>query len=201
MLVEGLRARQFRVELIGTGQTAWLQGATYGIILDSLINDFVSGEIEHAIWRAWEEEHPDVLVIEGQGSIMNPAYPGGFEILAAGRPHCIILQHAPARPAYDGFPDFPLDPLEKQRQVLELLSGRPVIAVTVNHEGLSTTQTRDACEQITRTLGVPAVDPFLQGLDPILNELTLRIQHLRDAQSLANTPRERRLSQASEVTS
>jgi uncharacterized NAD-dependent epimerase/dehydratase family protein len=201
MLVEALRARKFRVELIGTGQTAWLQGATHGIILDSLINDFVSGEIEHAIWRAWEEEQPDVLVIEGQGSIMNPAYPGGFEILAAGRPHCIIVQHAPARQAYDGFPDFPLDPLERQRQVLELLSGRPVIAVTVNHEGLSATQTRNACEQITQTLGVPAVDPFLQGLDPILDELALMIQSLREEQPSASAFPEERLSQAAEIPS
>ena len=34
---------------------------------------------------------------------MNPAYPGGFEILAAGRPDVVVLQHAPARRAYDGF--------------------------------------------------------------------------------------------------
>ena len=39
----------YRAEMIGTGQTAWMQGARYGMILDSLVNDFVSGEIEHAV--------------------------------------------------------------------------------------------------------------------------------------------------------
>ena len=179
MLLEALRSRQFGVELIGTGQTAWLQGAKYGIILDSLINDFVSGEIEHAVWSAWNDEDPDVLVIEGQGSIMNPAYPGGFEILAAGRPQCIILQHAPARLAYDGFPDFPLDPLEKQRQVIELLSGKPVVAITINHEHLDPTQTHRACEAISETLGVPAVDPLLHGLDSVVAVLLPWIQRAR----------------------
>lgn len=180
MLVEALRSRGLRAELIGTGQTAWLQGARYGIILDSLINDFVSGEIEHAVWTAWREENPDVLVIEGQGSIMNPAYPGGFEILAAARPHCVILQHAPARLAYDGFPDFPLHPLDKQRQVIELLSGKPVIAVTVNHEKLDADQTRRACQEIAALQGVPAVDPFLHGLDPVVEALLPWTQRIRE---------------------
>ena len=36
--------------MIGTGQTSWLQGIQYSIVLDSLINDFVSGEIEHIIF-------------------------------------------------------------------------------------------------------------------------------------------------------
>ncbi len=51
-----------------------------------------------------KEKKPDVIVIEGQGSLLNPAYPGGYEILAAARPDLIILQHAPARKEYDGFP-------------------------------------------------------------------------------------------------
>ena len=86
MIVQALKIRISKAEMIGTGQTAWMQGAKYSIVLDSIVNDFVSGEIEHAIWAAWKDENPDVIVIEGQGSLMNPAYPGGLEILAAGRP-------------------------------------------------------------------------------------------------------------------
>ena len=132
VLGDTLHARGYTAELIGTGQTAWMQGVRYGIILDSLINDFVAGEIEHAVWSAWEETRPRVIIIEGQGSLMNPAYPGGFEILAAGRPDVVILQHAPARKEYDGFPGYPIQPLGKQIQAIELLSGKPVVAVTVN---------------------------------------------------------------------
>jgi uncharacterized NAD-dependent epimerase/dehydratase family protein len=68
--------------MIGTGQTAWMQGARYSMIMDSLVNDFVAGEIEHAVWQAWNDQHPDVIIIEGQGSLMNPptravSNPGG----------------------------------------------------------------------------------------------------------------------------
>ena len=113
-----------------------MQGARYSIVLDSLVNDFVAGEIEHAVWSAWKEARPRAIVIEGQGSLMNPAYPGGYEILAAGRPDVIVMQHAPTRKEYDGFPGYPLHPLKKQIEVVELISGKPVVAVTINHEGL-----------------------------------------------------------------
>jgi uncharacterized NAD-dependent epimerase/dehydratase family protein len=171
LLVDALRAAGFRTELVGTGQTAWMQGARYGLVLDSLVNDFVAGEIEHAVWSAWHEGGADVIVIEGQGSMMNPAYPGGFEILAAGRPHAVLVQHAPARQDYDGFPGYRVHPLERQIQAIELLSDKPVVAVTVNHEGLSTEEVPAACRQIRESTGRPAVDVLLEGAGSLVDAL------------------------------
>jgi uncharacterized NAD-dependent epimerase/dehydratase family protein len=171
MLVDAFQAAGLTAELIGTGQTAWMQGVRYSIILDSLINDFVSGEIEHVVWTAWKEIQPDVIIIEGQGSLMNPAYPGGFEILAAGRPDVVVLQHAPARIEYDGFPGYPINPLQEQIQVIELLSGKPVVAVTINHEGLPLKEVPRVCVDITRSTGLPACDILLQGPDQVLSAL------------------------------
>jgi uncharacterized NAD-dependent epimerase/dehydratase family protein len=162
-IVQGFNRSGLRAEMIGTGQTAWMQGAKYSIILDSLINDFVSGEIEHAVWSAWFEGHPDVIVIEGQGSLMNPAYPGGFEILAAGRPDIVVLQHAPGREEYDGFPGYLIHPLSKQIQAIELLSDKPVVAVTINHEGLSDKQIPIVCNAIQKEVGLPVFDVLRGG--------------------------------------
>ena len=170
-IIESLHKAGFSAQLIGTGQTAWMQGAEYSIILDSLINDFVAGEIEHAVWKCWDEKKPDFIVIEGQGSLMNPAYPGGFEILAAGRPDGIILQHAPARKEYDGFPGYPLHSLEKQMHIIDILSGKPVLAITVNHEGLKGQEIVEACKEITRKIHLPAVDPLIEGCDKIVSVL------------------------------
>lgn len=163
VLVEALEAAGVSAEMIGTGQTAWMQGARYGMLLDSVVSDFMAGEIEHATWLAWKEQNPDILVLEGQGSLMNPAYPGGYEILAAARPHAVVLQHAPARLEYDGFPGYPLDPLEKQKQAIELVSGRPVIAVTINHENMDLEAVPAAAKEIERTTGLPAFDVLLEG--------------------------------------
>jgi uncharacterized NAD-dependent epimerase/dehydratase family protein len=171
VLTDALESAGYKTELIGTGQTAWMQGVRYGIILDSLINDFVAGEIEHAVWSAWEQAHPDIIIIEGQGSLMNPAYPGGFEILAAGKPDVVILQHAPARKEYDGFPGYPLDPLEKQIQVIELLSGKPVIAVTINHEDLNLEKIPAVCSDIASSTRLPACDVLRDGAGPVVEAL------------------------------
>jgi hypothetical protein len=92
--------------------------------------------------------HPAALVYEGQGSLMNPAYPGGFELLAAGRVRCVVMQHAPARKEYDGFPNFKMDPLEKQIAAVELVSRAKVVAVTVNHENMNLIDVPAACADI-----------------------------------------------------
>jgi uncharacterized NAD-dependent epimerase/dehydratase family protein len=173
-LVEAFEAAGVGAQLIGTGQTAWMQGARYSIILDSLINDFVAGEIEHAVWLAWKETGARAIVLEGQGSLMNPAYPGGFELLAAGRPEAVLLQHAPARAEYDGFPGYPLHPLERQIRAIEMISDRPVVAITLNHEGLAAADIPEVCERLQRETGLPVVDPLVQGLDDLVPLLLQR---------------------------
>jgi len=162
-IVDGFSERGYRSEMIGTGQTAWLQGAKYGILLDALVNDFLTGEIEHAVVTAWDEERPDVIVIEGQGGLLNPAYPGGYEIIAAARPDVIVLQHAPARKAYDGFPQYPIQPLAKQIEALEVISGKPVAAIAVNHEDIPREQIGLVCAAITQLTGLPAADVLIHG--------------------------------------
>lgn len=174
ILLDALERTGLCTGFVGTGQTAWLQGADHCVIMDSLVNDFVSGEIEHVVWSAWKASRPEVLVIEGQGSLMNPAYPGGFEIMAAGRPHAIVLQHAPARMEYDGFPGYALHPLPVQIQAIELLSGKPVVAITVNHEGLDDIEA--ACRRIREETGLPAFDVLSDGAAGLVDTLRARIE-------------------------
>lgn len=166
LLVQELRKQGINTELVGTGQTAWMQGAKYSLILDSLVNDFVAGEIEHAVLSAWRDD-TEIIVIEGQGSLMNPAYPGGLEILAAARPDIVIMQHAPARREYDGFPGYPIHPLTKQIKAVEMLSGKPVVAVTVNHEKIQKSKIKAICQQINIQAGLPTFDVLINGADDL----------------------------------
>ena len=170
-LTHALQATGAAAEFIGTGQTAWLQGSEYGIILDSLLNDYVSGELEHIVWKAWSEKHMDYAIIEGQGSLMNPGYPGGFEILAACRPDAVIMQHAPARSEYDGFPGYPVDSLEDQIFLAEFLSKKPVIAVTINDEGIPVGKVDDVCSDISQKTGRVVLAPLHHDLAPIITQL------------------------------
>ena len=171
IIVHAFRKAGMKAEMVGTGQTAWMQGAKYSMIMDSCINDFVSGEIEHAVHEAWKNESPDLIVIEWQGSLMNPAYPGGFEILAAGRPDYVIVQHAPKRIEYDGFPGYILHPIKEQINAIETISGKKVIAVTVNHEEMTREEILPACAKITEETGLPAFDVLEYGADELVELL------------------------------
>ena len=170
-ITQALNASGVKAEMIGTGQTAWMQGAKYGIRLDAIVNDYVSGEIEHAIWQCWQEEKPQVLLLEGQGSLMHPAYSGGFELIAAGRPHAIILQTAPKRTAYDGFPDFPMAPLEKELKVIELLANRPVLALTLNHENMTDAEIETTQRQYETHFGIPCCDILKHGTQKVIDNI------------------------------
>ncbi len=168
-MAHGLQQKGYSAEFIGTGQTAWLQGAEFSIVLDSLINDYVSGELENVVLRAWDAKQMDFAIIEGQGSLMNPGYPGGFEILAACRPDCIIMQHAPARLEYDGFAGYPVDSIEDQIFLAEFLSKKKVVAVTVNDENISVENIDQECEKLRDRTGLPVVAPLHHSLDPVIS--------------------------------
>lgn len=163
LLTEALNRAGIPAVMVGTGQTSWMQGVKYGLILDSLVNDFVSGELEHVVVEADRKESPRVIVVEGQGSLAHPAFPGGFEILAATRPRGVILQHAPARRTYDGFPNYPLAPPEAHIRAIDTLFRTRVIALAVNHEAVEREKVREVVAEIERRLGLPCCDPLLQG--------------------------------------
>lgn len=102
---------------------------------------------------------------------MNPAYPGGHEILAAGRPDIVILQHAPARKEYDGFPGYRLHRVKKQIQAIELLSGKRVVAITLNHESLGDKELEIAADRLRASTGLPVCDVLRHGIGPLIDVL------------------------------
>ena len=83
--------------MVYTGQTGWLQGYPHGFIFDATPNDFVCGELEGAILECARELEPEVIFIEGQAALRNPAGPCGSEMIISAGASGVILQHAPAR--------------------------------------------------------------------------------------------------------
>ncbi len=159
-LNEEMKRRGKLSVMIGTGQTAWMQGFPYTVVIDSMINDFMPGGIESTIVEAWEKERPDFMFLEGQGSVIHPAYPGSFELIAAGKPDAIVLQHAPKRLDYDGFDGIRIPPIDKFIRILEELSDKKVIAISINRENMEKDEMDRAINDIEKKYGVYAFDPL-----------------------------------------
>lgn len=149
-----------RSVMIGTGQTSWMQGFKYTVVVDSIINDFIPGALEEATYQAWTNERPEYIFLEGQGSVLHPAYPGSFELIGACRPDGIILQHAPARKFFDGFEKYRIPDLDKYIRILEMLSDRKVIAISLNTENMNRHQVMKEKTALEKRFGVPVFDPL-----------------------------------------
>lgn len=158
ILVRALNDRGIRAVLVGTGQTGLIQGAKYGVALDAIPCQFCSGEMESAVVDAFEVEHPDVIVIEGQGALSHPAYLSSAFILRGSKPDAVVLQHAPSRPMLGDFPDVPMPTPESEIRLIETFADTKVIGLTINHEHMSDAEVSAAITMYELELGIPATD-------------------------------------------
>ncbi len=168
-LTEAMRKAGFRAEMIYTGQTGWMQGAKYGFVFDSTLNDFISGEMEHAIVQCWEEAKPDIIFIEGQSSLRNPSGPAGAEWIVSADANAAVIQHNPARKQYKDMEYYPAYiPEIKDEIALIKIYGAPTVAITVNTAKMTEQDARDYAAQKEQELGIPVILPLEDGVDRLV---------------------------------
>ena len=168
-LTETMRAAGFKAEMIYTGQTGWMQGARYGFIFDSTLNDFISGEMEHAVHQCWTETRPDIIFIEGQSSLRNPSGPAGAEWIVSAAADAAVIQHHPVRKQYKDMEYYPAYiPDLADEMALIRIYGAPTAAITLNTAKMTLADARAfAAEQESR-LGIPVVLPLEDGLERLV---------------------------------
>jgi len=168
-LVEAMREAGYRAEMIYTGQTGWMQGAKYGFVFDSTLNDFISGEMEHAIVKCWEEAKPDIMFIEGQSSLRNPSGPAGAEWIVSADANAVVLQHNPARKKYKGLEDYPANIADLQGEIaLIKIYGAPTVAITINTHKMSESDARIFAAAKEKELGIPVILPLEDGVQQLV---------------------------------
>jgi len=168
MLKQACNAERMKAEMIYTGQTGWLQGGKYGFIFDSTLNDFVSGELEHAIVSCWKETQPDILFLEGQSSLRNPSGPCGLELLISGNAKHVVLIFAPKRKYFDNEAHWGEIPsVASEIEIIEKL-GSKVIAVAVNTENCTDEEAYAYQKEYTASLDLPVLLPIQEGVAPVI---------------------------------
>jgi uncharacterized NAD-dependent epimerase/dehydratase family protein len=168
-IMETCNANNIKTEMIYTGQTGWLQGSKYGFIFDSTLNDFIGGEIEHAIVTCAEEVKPDLIVVEGQSALRNPSGPCGSEFILSGDIKHVVLQHAPGRTYFDDDEKLgiPLPSIESEIELIRMY-GAEVIAVTLSEEGLNEIDMQHFKRELEIKTNIPVIRPLKEGLDALI---------------------------------
>ncbi|MCK5890837.1 DUF1611 domain-containing protein [Aeromicrobium sp.] len=178
LLVQALNAAGIKAVMVGTGQTTLIQGGRYGAALDALVPQFISGEVEHQVVRAFENEDPDVIVVEGQGALSHPAYLTSGHILRGSRPAAVIVQHAPKREVLGDFPMVAMPTAASEIALIEAFADTRVIGVTVNHEHMTDDEISEAIVTLEDDLGLPATDPLTRSLDRLVEMVVLAFPEL-----------------------
>ncbi len=168
-IMEMCQRHDIYAEMIYTGQTGWMQGYHYGFIFDSTVNDFISGELEHAVVQCAREAKPDLILLEGQSALRNPSGPAGAEYLLSANAKGIILHHAPGRQFYEGAEELGLKiaPIEHEIELIKMY-GSEVIAITLNNENMTIEQLLAYRNDLQQRLGIPVVLPLEEGVEGLL---------------------------------
>ena len=167
MITDATREIGLRSEMVYTGQTGWLQGHKYGFVLDSTYNDFISGELEHAVVTCYRETQPDVIFIEGQSALCNPSGPCGSEFLLSAQCKGVILQHSPARIYYKGQDQTGIKISLRRELELIRIYGSTVLAITMNTAGLRPEDIAHYKALYEKEFNLPVILPLEEGVSKL----------------------------------
>jgi uncharacterized NAD-dependent epimerase/dehydratase family protein len=166
------RERGLGAEFVATGQTGIII-AGWGICVDAVVSDFVAGASEQLILEA-ARRVPDLILVEGQGSIGHPAYSGVTTGLLHGScPDCLVLcADASEEEVFAGVPHPDVGWISRvYEEVSALVKPAPVVAVSANTKGLDKGAAAAFVEDVATSTGLPAADPVRGSAAPILDAI------------------------------
>ena len=141
-----------------------------------MIADFVSGAAEKLVLA---NQHHEVIVVEGQGSLFHPRYSGvTLGLLHGLMPHGLILCYEMGRTAVAGMEEVPC---RRWRKVVEfyeaaanLMHPCRVIGVAVNGQKFpDDADVAAECDRVERELGLPACDVIRHGPDKLVQAVLI----------------------------
>ena len=160
-LRDALAKRDVRARFAPTGQTGiFIEG--WGICVDAVVADFIAGAAEQVTLEA--ARNGDIVLVEGQGSILHPGYSGvSLGLLHGSMPHGLIVCHQPSRKTFRHNPWLEIpsltDVIALHESIAEPLRPARTIGVSLNTLDLSDREARAAIERTSEETGLPTTDP------------------------------------------
>ncbi len=181
-----LKERGVRATFGGTGQTGILIEG-HGIAVDAVVADFISGAAERLTLEAARDA--DVVLVEGQGSLLHPSYSGvTLGLMHGAMPDALVLCWMPGRPfIYGGRYDWvQLPPIEEGVRLHEEATAwvcpeQPsrVIGLAANTHNMPESEARRAIEEAAESTGLPATDPIRFGAEPLVDAVLAAAERSR----------------------
>jgi uncharacterized NAD-dependent epimerase/dehydratase family protein len=168
------RRRGLASEFVPTGQTG-IAIAGWGISVDAVVADFIAGAAERLVLEG-VERGGKLLLVEGQGSLLHPAYSGvTLGLMHGSAPHGYALCHMAGSDVVDGDERFPIPPLTDLVALHEQLSLLPrsakVYCIALNTRLLDDAAARAAIAEAEAETGLPADDPVRYGASKLVDAL------------------------------
>jgi uncharacterized NAD-dependent epimerase/dehydratase family protein len=168
------RRRGVRSEFVPTGQTG-IAIAGWGISVDAVVADFIAGAAERLVLEG-VERGGEVLFVEGQGSLLHPAYSGvTLGLIHGAAPHAFVLCHKAGERFVDENDRFPMPPLAELVELHARMSllARPAVvrAVALNTRELGERAARRSVAEAEEETGLPADDPVRFGAGKLVDAL------------------------------
>jgi uncharacterized NAD-dependent epimerase/dehydratase family protein len=166
------RARGLASRFVPTGQTG-IAIAGWGISVDAVVSDFIAGATEQLLIEG-HERGGELLLVEGQGALLHPAYSGvTLGLIHGSAPHAFVLCHLAGQTEIEGYPGHPLSSLTDLIDLHERISlparkGK-VAAIALNTRELDDDEAREVVTAVTAETGLVADDPVRFGPERLLD--------------------------------
>lgn len=166
-ITRAMRAQGIDADFRATGQTGVMISGD-GLAIDSVVADFIAGAAE-LLSPAANADHWDV--VEGQGAIFHPAYSGvTLGLLHGSQPDALVLCHDPSRTEINGFPGFPIRPLDETMAVYVTLAritnpAAEFVGIALNTSSFPEAQAKELAADLEQQFGLPCFDPMRFGVD------------------------------------
>jgi uncharacterized NAD-dependent epimerase/dehydratase family protein len=169
-VTNGLKKRGHDAKFIATGQTGIMVEGD-GLPIDCIVADFVSGAAEKLVL---EHQHHEILLVEGQGSLVHPSYSGvTLGLLHGCAPQALILCYEVGRERVTGVESVVIPPLAEIKRIYDVMSNihQPckIIGIGINSRRISPAEAADERARIKAKFGLPACDVFRDGPDELVD--------------------------------
>lgn len=159
--------RGVRAEFVATGQIG-ITVTGRGVPLDAIRLDFAGGSIEREVVRA--SEAADLVIVEGQGSLIHPASSANLPLLRGAMPTHLVMCHRAGQETLYRIADVAIPPLGDLIRLYEDVAAacgtfpRPkTVGIALNTFHLDQEEADAACQAIEDELGIACVDPVRHG--------------------------------------